>query len=85
MAWRLNFDNYIFSKIYFQWFGQKNGSELHCKTQKIIMTDIIRKRFGLLGKILVIHFRKDFTYKFKEENLENCSYENFDIQDIIEF
>jgi shikimate dehydrogenase len=50
------------------------------------MTDYNKTRFGLLGKNISYSFSKEyFTHKFKEENLENCSYENFDIQDIIEF
>lgn len=43
-------------------------------------------RFGLLGRNINYSFSKGyFTDKFQKENLDNCSYENFDIQDITEF
>ena len=46
----------------------------------------INKKFGLIGKNIHYSFSKEyFTDKFSSENLENCSYENFDIQDIFEF
>ena len=46
----------------------------------------INKKFGLIGKNIHYSFsKKYFTDKFSAENLENCSYENFDIQDIFEF
>lgn len=45
-----------------------------------------RKRFGLLGRNISYSFSKDyFTEKFSTENLTECSYENFDIQDINDF
>lgn len=43
----------------------------------------IKKRFGLLGRNISYSFSKGyFTDKFAKENLENHSYENFDIQEI---
>lgn len=45
-----------------------------------------KKRFGLIGKNISYSFSKSFfNEKFKRENLSNCSYENFDFQDISEF
>ena len=45
-----------------------------------------RKRFGLLGRNISYSFSKGyFTEKFSTENLTECSYENFDIQDINDF
>ncbi len=50
------------------------------------MIDTLKKRFGLLGRNINYSFSKGyFTDKFKKENLENCSYENFDIQEITAF
>ena len=50
------------------------------------MSDIVRKRFGLLGRNINYSFSKGyFTDKFKNENFEGCTYENFDIQDIDAF
>lgn len=50
------------------------------------MLDIIRKRFGLLGRNINYSFSKGyFTEKFAKENLEGCTYENFDIQEITAF
>lgn len=44
------------------------------------------RKFGLIGKNIQYSFsKKYFTEKFSSENLENCSYENFDIQDIFDF
>ncbi|MFM9826997.1 shikimate dehydrogenase family protein [Flavobacterium sp.] len=44
------------------------------------------KRFGLLGRNISYSFSKGyFTDKFNVENLNNCSYENFDIAEISEF
>ena len=44
------------------------------------------KRFGLLGRNISYSFSKGyFTDKFNVENLNNCSYENFDISEISEF
>lgn len=44
------------------------------------------KKFGLIGKNIQYSFsKKYFTDKFVSENVEKCSYENFDIQDIFEF
>ncbi|WP_432670235.1 shikimate dehydrogenase family protein [Flavobacterium sp. SM2513] len=41
------------------------------------------EKYGLIGKNIVYSFSKQyFTDKFKQENLPNFSYENFDIQDI---
>lgn len=47
------------------------------------MTEIVRKRFGLLGRNINYSFSKGyFTDKFNNENFEGCSYENFDIPEI---
>ena len=50
------------------------------------MIDIIRKRFGLLGRNINYSFSKGyFTEKFNNENFAGCTYENFDIQEISSF
>lgn len=50
------------------------------------MTDILRKRFGLLGRNINYSFSKGyFTDKFNAENFEGCTYENFDIPEISTF
>ena len=50
------------------------------------MLETIRKRFGLLGRNISYSFSKGyFTEKFKKENIEGCSYENFDIPEITDF
>jgi shikimate dehydrogenase len=50
------------------------------------MIDIIRKRFGLLGRNISYSFSKGyFTDKFINENFEGCTYENFDIAEIDSF
>ena len=50
------------------------------------MTDILRKRFGLLGRNINYSFSKGyFTDKFNAENFEGCTYENFDIPEISSF
>ena len=50
------------------------------------MTDILRKRFGLLGRNINYSFSKGyFTDKFNTENFEGCTYENFDIPEISTF
>ena len=51
------------------------------------MLDIIRKRFGLLGRNISYSFSKGyFTEKFNNDNLfEGCTYENFDIPEITAF
>ena len=50
------------------------------------MVDIVRKRFGLLGRNINYSFSKGyFTDKFNNENFEGCTYENFDIQEIDAF
>lgn len=47
------------------------------------MIEIVRKRFGLLGRNIGYSFSKGFfTDKFKNENFENCTYENFDVEEI---
>ena len=47
------------------------------------MIDIVRKRFGLVGRNINYSFSKGyFTDKFNNENFEGCTYENFDIQEI---
>ena len=50
------------------------------------MTDILRKRFGLLGRNINYSFSKGyFTDKFNAENFEGYTYENFDIPEISSF
>ncbi len=50
------------------------------------MQETIQKRFGLLGRNINYSFSRGyFTDKFKNEKLENCSYENFDIPEITAF
>lgn len=50
------------------------------------MLETIKKRFGLLGRNINYSFSRGyFTEKFKNENIEGCSYENFDIPEITEF
>ena len=47
------------------------------------MIDIVRKRFGLVGRNINYSFSKGyFTDKFNSKNFEGCTYENFDIQEI---
>jgi shikimate dehydrogenase len=46
----------------------------------------LTKRFGLLGRNISYSFSKGyFTEKFKMENLEACTYENFDLDNLSEF
>ncbi|MFV8342739.1 shikimate dehydrogenase family protein [Flavobacterium sp. XS2P39] len=50
------------------------------------MVDIVRKRFGLLGRNINYSFSKGyFTDKFNNENFTGCTYENFDIPEIAAF
>ena len=50
------------------------------------MLDTILKRFGLLGRNINYSFSKGyFTDKFNDENFTGCSYENFDIPEIVVF
>ncbi|MFV8369322.1 shikimate dehydrogenase family protein [Flavobacterium sp. LB2R40] len=50
------------------------------------MVEIVRKRFGLLGRNISYSFSKGyFTDKFNNENFTGCTYENFDIQEINAF
>jgi len=50
------------------------------------MTEIAKKRYGLLGKNISYSFSKGyFSDKFKNGNFSSCSYENFDIQEIAAF
>lgn len=50
------------------------------------MVDIVRKRFGLLGRNINYSFSKGyFTDKFNNENFTGCTYENFDIPEIASF
>ncbi|TDE51086.1 shikimate dehydrogenase family protein [Flavobacterium sp. GT3P67] len=50
------------------------------------MVDIVRKRFGLLGRNINYSFSKGyFTDKFNSENFAGCTYENFDIPEITAF
>ena len=47
------------------------------------MIEILRRRFGLLGRNISYSFSKGyFTEKFSKEHFEGCSYENFDIPEI---
>jgi shikimate dehydrogenase len=44
------------------------------------------KRYGLIGRTLKHSFSKDFfAKKFAEENIADCSYENFELKTIEEF
>ena len=50
------------------------------------MANSNKKRFGLLGKNISYSFSKGyFTEKFEAAALNNCTYENFDLQTISEF
>ncbi|WP_426094683.1 shikimate dehydrogenase family protein [Flavobacterium sp. DSR2-3-3] len=50
------------------------------------MIDTVIKRFGLLGRNISYSFsKKYFTDKFNNENFVGCTYENFDIPEIIAF
>jgi shikimate dehydrogenase len=50
------------------------------------MIDVLKKRFGLLGRNISYSFSKGhFTTKFNNEELTGCSYENFDITEITAF
>lgn len=50
------------------------------------MVEVLRRRFGLLGRNISYSFSKGyFTEKFSKEHFEGCTYENFDIQEINEF
>ncbi|MGZ9675510.1 shikimate dehydrogenase family protein [Flavobacterium sp. GNP001] len=50
------------------------------------MSELLRKRFGLLGRNISYSFSKGyFTEKFANPNFEGHSYENFDITTIEEF
>jgi len=47
------------------------------------MIEVVRRRFGLLGRNISYSFSKGyFTEKFSKEHFEGCSYENFDIPEI---
>jgi shikimate dehydrogenase len=50
------------------------------------MPEISLKQFGLLGRNISYSFSKGyFAKKFSNNNLKNCSYENFDIPEITDF
>lgn len=50
------------------------------------MAEVLKKRFGLLGRNISYSFSKGyFTEKFNKEHFEGCTYENFDIQEINDF
>jgi shikimate dehydrogenase len=50
------------------------------------MIEVLRRRFGLLGRNISYSFSKGyFTEKFSKEHFEACTYENFDIQEINDF
>ncbi|WP_281228530.1 shikimate dehydrogenase family protein [Flavobacterium aquiphilum] len=50
------------------------------------MIEVLRKRFGLLGRNISYSFSKGyFTEKFSKEHFEGYSYENFDIPEISHF
>ena len=43
------------------------------------------KRYGLIGRNIAYSFSRGyFKQKFETENLENCTYENFDLNEIQE-
>ncbi|MEE9364869.1 MAG: shikimate dehydrogenase [Cellulophaga sp.] len=45
-----------------------------------------QRKYGLVGKNISYSFSKTyFTEKFLDNNLDQCSYQNFDLQDIQEF
>ena len=45
-----------------------------------------RKQFGLVGRNISYSFSKNyFTERFQKEEAQECTYENFDIQNIDEF
>lgn len=47
---------------------------------------MIMHRFGLIGKNISYSFSKTyFAEKFKNEDIKNCSYDNFDLSDISQF
>jgi shikimate dehydrogenase len=47
------------------------------------MIEVLRKRFGLLGRNISYSFSKGyFTEKFSAAHFEGCTYENFDIPEI---
>ena len=47
------------------------------------MIEVLRRRFGLLGRNISYSFSKGyFAEKFSKEHFDNCSYENFDIPEI---
>jgi shikimate dehydrogenase len=47
--------------------------------------ETVRKRFGLLGRNISYSSKGYFTEKFKTENLEGYTYENFDLTSLDEF
>ncbi|PZX94803.1 shikimate dehydrogenase [Flavobacterium aquariorum] len=50
------------------------------------MIEVLKKRFGLLGRNISYSFSKGyFTEKFSKEHFEGCTYENFDIPEINNF
>lgn len=48
-------------------------------------TNAMMKKFGLIGRNISYSFSKKFFTSFFEEQHLNCSYENFDIEQITEF
>lgn len=50
------------------------------------MANSNKKKFGLIGKNISYSFSAGyFANKFKLESLSNCSYQNYDLQDITDF
>jgi shikimate 5-dehydrogenase len=73
-------------KTYFPGLEKKIVHNYIAKHKKIKMSEIARKRFGLLGQNISYSFSKGyFTDKFNNENFIGCTYENFDIQEIDSF
>jgi shikimate dehydrogenase len=65
---------------------KENGAKLYRKTQERVMTEIVKKTYGLLGRNIGYSFSKGyFTDKFTSGNFSGCTYENFDIQEIAAF
>jgi shikimate dehydrogenase len=71
-------------KTYFPGLEKKIVHNYIAKHKKIKMSEIARKRFGLL-KILAIPFRKAISQTNSITKTLYCTYENFDIQEIDSF